>query len=44
MSLIDLSAETEISELDVTLKGEKHVVGLDITMNDSFGMEVLKSM
>lgn len=42
--LVDLSAETEISELDVAVHAEQDVVGLDIAVNDTLGVQELQAV
>jgi len=39
-----LCAETEIGQLDVAFERKENVVGLDITVNDTFGVQELQTM
>jgi hypothetical protein len=44
VGLVDLCAEAEISELDVAVHAEQYVVGLDVTVNDTLGVQELQAV
>lgn len=44
LGLVDLGAEAEVGELDMTVEVEEDVVGFDVAVDDALGVEELKAM
>ena len=44
MRLVDLRTKAKIRQLDVAIEREENVVGLDVTVDDTFGVQELQTV